>query len=208
MTPFEFGSRYAGGHEKQALNPFLAKLLAGGKNLGKGLAGVDNAAAGLVRAVGSGATGIGKLFGAAGDAAAPIGKGLFNASTSLAENKIKNQPVSDVLKMLGYTGRMAGRGIESSGGGAGLVGKGFDLLGQGLNRVSNVGYGVPTATAIGLGGAGSAAGVLQNPIRIAPQKDHIDVRSPVTVPPAIRDLFRKQEPLRRAKYTATGRRRA
>lgn len=208
MTPFEFGAALR--TEKSAAIPagsILTHLVEAGKGLGKGIGGIDRASSKLLNALASGTRGVGRLFGAAGDAAAPIGRGVFNASTTLAENKIKNQPVSDVLKMLGYTGRVAGKGFEASGGGAGLVNKGLNWAGNRLDDIAGVGYGAPTATAIGLGGAGSAAGVLQNPIRIAPQKDHIDVRSPVTLPPSIRNLFDKKPPLRQPRYSATGKRR-
>lgn len=206
MTPFEFGQQF-GQHEKQALHPILAGLMHGGKSLAKGVAGVDNAASGLLKALGSGSRGIGKLFGVAGQAAKPIGEGLVRGGESMATNTIKNETVRDMLRMLGYGTKTFGRGVTSSGGGANIIGGGFNLLDKGLKRVADVGYGVPTAATFGLGGAGYQAGLLQNPIRVAPSADHIDVRSPVTVPPAIRNMF-GEKPSRKPlpRYSASGKR--
>lgn len=206
MTPFEFGCTL-GGIEKQALHPILTQLWGGVKNLGKGAKGIDDAAGVLLRGLASGTRGIGKLFGAAGDLAAPVGRGVFNASTTMAENKIKNQTLSDALKALGYTGRMAGKAFETSGGGAGLVNKGLHWTGNKLDDISRIGYGLPTATALGIGGGAHAAGILQNPVRIAPQGDHIDVRSPVTAPVAVQNWWNGEPQRRLSKYDRMGRRR-
>lgn len=206
MTPFEFGQQL-GHHEKRALHPILAGLRHGGKSLAKGIGGIDNAAAKLLRSLGDGSRGIGKLFGAVGDAAKPVGEGLVRGGESMATNTLKNDAARDMLRMLGYGTKTVGRGVSTSGGGANILSGGFNLLDKGLKRVADVGYGLPTAATFGLGGAGYQAGLLQNPIRVAPSSDHIDVRSPVAVPPAIRNMF-GEKPSRKPlpRYSASGKR--
>jgi hypothetical protein len=206
MTPFEFGC-YFGQYEKQALHPVLTGMLQGGKKIVKGLGGIDNAAGGLLRSVGSLSGGVGKLFGSAGQLAKPVGEGIVRGGEALATNNIKNETLRDLVRMVGYATKTTGKGVTSSGGGANIIGGGFNLLGKGLKGVGNVGYGVPTAATLGLGGAGFQAGVLQNPVRVAPSGDHIDVRSPVTLPPSVRNMIGEPPPRRpRPRYTASGKR--
>lgn len=206
MTPFEFG-RQLGHFEKQALNPLLKGLWSGGKQVVKGLGGIDNAAGSLMKSVGTGFGGLGKLFGTIGDAVKPVGQGIVRGGEAMANNNIKNETARDLLRMLGYGTKTFGKGVTSSGGGANIVGGGLKLLDKGFKRVGEFGYGAPTAATLGLGGAGFQAGVLQNPVRIAPEADHIDVRSPVTLPASVRNMFGEPAPRRpRPKYTASGKR--
>lgn len=205
MTPYEFGRRFAG-LEKQSLHPILNGLWQGGKHLARAAGGIDNAAAGTLRALGTGASGIGKLFGAVGNAAAPIGKGLVTGGEAMATNTIKNETLRDMVRMLGYATKTTGKGVTTSGGGANIAGGAFNLADKGLKRVADVGYGLPTLATLGLGGAGLEAGVLQNPIRVAPKGDHLDVRSPIAVPPALRNMFGEKTPVRRSRYSASGKR--
>ena len=206
MTPFEFGCQCSQ-FEKQALNPILSGVLQGGKKIVKGLGGIDNAAGGLLRSVGSLSGGIGKLFGSAGQMAKPIGQAVTRGGEAMANTNIKNETARDLIRMLGYGTKTLGKGVTTSGGGANIIGGGFNLLDKGLKRVGNFGYGAPTLGTLGLGGAGFQAGVLQNPVRIAPSNDHIDVRSPVTLPVAGRNMFGEPAPRRpRPKYTASGKR--
>jgi hypothetical protein len=205
MTPYEFGQQLAS-FEKQSAHPIVSGLWHGGKHLARAAGGIDNAAAGALRAVGSGARGVGRLFGSVGQAAAPIGRGIVSGGEAMATNNIKNETLRDMVRMLGYATKTTGKGVTTSGGGANIVGGAFNLADKGLKRVANIGYGAPTLTTLGLGGAGLEAGLLQNPIRIAPNGNHLDVRSPVAVPPAIRNMFGEKKPVRRSRYSASGKR--
>jgi hypothetical protein len=82
--------------------------------------------------------------------------------------------IKDLLKVLGHGTRAVGRVTHSAGGGAGLVGSGLKGTGRGLDSVSQMGYGVPTAAALGLGAAGAA---------VAPKvpRPNVNLRSPLDV---------------------------
>jgi hypothetical protein len=213
MTPaYNYGTKLAS-HEKAALTGaaagLAAKLLAGGRAVGRFGGAVDGAAASVLRGLGSGSKGVGSLFNRLAAGGRSAGQGIQSAGTAAVNANIKNPVLNDVVKMLGHGGRTAGRAIESSGGGAGLASSAFNALGKGLHNVANVGKGVPTLATGGLGYGGVQAGVLQNPLYVTPKSDHIDidVKSPVKLPKSVREmLFGKEKLKRRPLYSATGRR--
>lgn len=197
-------------NEKQAfLGPLLAKVLAGGKVTGKALSALDSTSASVLRGLGSGASGLGGLFKRLGVGGAAAGRGMQELGGAAAGSTIKNEALADIVKMLGHGTRATGRLVENTGGGAGVLSSGFNALGAGLNRVADIGKGLPTAAVGALGYGGAQAGVLQNPVNISPRSDHIDIdlKSPVTLPKGVRELvFGKQKPKPRPLYSATGRR--
>lgn len=212
MNAYEFGSK-AAAHEKQALTglagKLLAKSIAGGKVTGRALSALDSTAASALRGLGSGASGVGSLFNRLSTGGAAAGRTMQSGGSAAINSTIKNEALSDIVKMLGHATRSTGRVVENTGGGAGLLSSGFNALGKGLNRVADVGKGLPTLAAGGLGYGGVQAGVLQNPVNVSPRSDHIDIdlKSPVTLPKGVREIvFGKEKPKPRPLYSATGRR--
>lgn len=212
MNAYQFGELLAT-QEKTAVGGFAAKLLAkaiaGGKATGRLAGAVDGASASLLRGLGSGVSGLGGLLNRVAAGGRAAGKGIKSMGDAAVAGKLKNEVADDALKFLGYGARETGRLVETTGGGAGLVGSGLQALSKGLHGVANVGKGLPTLTAGGLGYGGVQSGVLRNPLYVTPHSDHLDikVKSPVGLPQGVRELIFGKEKLKpRARYSATGRR--
>ena len=191
--------------DKEAANPFaalgsLARTLpaaaaSGAKMLGTAGKLVNRGSQNFLRATGNVLQGGGQVGQAVGGLAGRVGRFGQQAGTGIlqAADKIPTRmlgtnmgrPIRDVTQAAGHALRGASSVVGGAGGGAGLVGKGMNAAGQGLKRVSQMGYGIPTAAAIPVAaGAVMAAKPfvpnvgLQNPVQAS---GNVNFRSPVTV---------------------------
>lgn len=158
MNPYEFG--YAvGSMEKEAFTPAIAARLAqAGRAALTGAKTINTGAKHLVKGTGNVIGGFGHVADAAGAVGKGVGRGMMQLGqrTNAVADNLKGGVIKDLLKVLGHGTRGVGRITHGAGGGAGLVGTGLKSTGQGLKQVSQMGYGVPTAAALGLGAAGAA----------------------------------------------------
>ena len=158
MNPYEFGYT-VGTLEKQAVIGALgarAGQIAG--MLGAAGKTINTGAKHLVRGTGGVIGGLGHVADAAGAAGKAVGRGMMQGGqrTLARGDKINPGILRDILKTLGHGTRAGGRAVNAVSSGAGMAGKGMKATQEGLKRVSQMGYGVPTAAAIGLGAGASA----------------------------------------------------
>lgn len=174
MNPYDFG--YAVGElEKQAIIGTLgARAGQIASMLGTAGKTINTGAKHLVRGTGGVIGGLGHVADAAGAAGKAVGRTMMQAGqrTNAYSDKLKGGILRDILQTLGHGTRAGGRAINAVSTGAGMAGTGMKATQEGLKRVSQMGYGVPTAAAVGLG-TGAAALAPKVPL------PSVNLRSPI-----------------------------
>jgi hypothetical protein len=186
MTPYEFG--YAVGMEKNA-NIFaqLARRAGqAGKTLGTAAQTINTGAKHLVKGTGGVVSGLGHVAAGAGQVGKGVGRGMMQLGqrTNALGDNLQGGILKDLLNVAGHGTRAVGRVLNTTGSGAGLLGKGLQGAGSGLGQVSQMGYGVPTLAAAGLGyGASAVAPDVPTPtVRFQNPVDfNFSLRKPVDV---------------------------
>lgn len=169
MTPFEFGCA-VGQVEKTAapsinVGSIFARLAQAGRGVATGAKTINQGAKHLVRGFGGGIEGLGQATSGAAGLAKGVGREAMKGGKTVLDHGAKNTGMyGDVMSMLGYGGRAAGRGARGVGHVTDYAGKALQAGGRGLARLADTSYGLPSLVAAGLlGGTASVAPKLPLP---------------------------------------------
>jgi hypothetical protein len=179
MTPFEFG--YSLGQTEKSAAPsvnmgaIFARLAQAGRGLATGAKTINQGAKHIVRGFGGGLEGVGQATSGAAGLAKGVGREAMKGGKTVLDHGAKNTGMyGDVMSLLGYGGRAAGRATRGVGHVTDYAGRAMQAGGRGLAQLADTSYGVPSLVAAGLlGGTSTVAPQLPLP--------GVKLRSPIDI---------------------------